>query len=345
MSDIQIRITGTAGRITLDRPDAMNALTPAMAAQIETAIDAWVDDEAVRIVVIDATGQRAFCAGGDIASIHDEAKAGNYERTRQFWRDEYRLNAKLATYPKPTVSLMQGFTMGGGVGIGCHLAHRVVGESSKIAMPECGIGLIPDVGGSLLLARGPGRVGEYLALTTARMSAEDAIYVGFADHYVPELKWPQLLAALEDGGDPDVIADYAEPPPETALHGLLPDIDRHFSKPSLAAVMASLADEDSEFARGTRTAVARVSPLSAAVALDLVGRVRDRDGIAAALELEFRATYRLIEEGDFVEGIRAAVIDKDRSPHWRHASAEALPQGAGAAILAPLGANALKLGD
>jgi len=211
-------------------------------------------------------------------------------------------------------------------------------------MPECGIGLVPDVGGSLLLARGPGRVGEYLALTTSRMDAGDAIYVGFADAFVPELKWPELIAALEETGDPRVIADYALALPETSLHDRIGAIDLHFGAGDLGAIVASLRSEESDFARGTLDAIGRISPLSAAVTVEMIGRVRALDSIEGALEMEFRATYRCIEDGDFVEGIRAAVIDKDRNPKWKHAGPEAVSAAETAAILAPLGDLALRLG-
>jgi enoyl-CoA hydratase len=158
MSDIDIRIEGRAGRITLNRPKALNALTYEMCLAVDAALRAWADDPAVDLVLIDAEG-RAFCAGGDIAEMYATGTAGDFDYGRRFWRDEYRMNARIAEYPKPVVALMQGYTMGGGVGLGCHASHRVVGETSRIAMPECSIGLVPDVGGSLLLRRAPGAFG------------------------------------------------------------------------------------------------------------------------------------------------------------------------------------------
>ena len=190
MSDILIRKIGRAGRITLNRPDALNALTYAMIHDIEAALDAWRDDDEVALVVIDAAGEKAFSAGGDIAEMYRTGTAGDFAYGRTFWADEYRVNAKIAEYPKPYVAFMQGFTMGGGVGVSCHGSHRVVGESSRIAMPECGIGLIPDVGGSFLLARAPGRLGEYLGTTGTRMGPGDAIFAGFADLFIPEAAGP-----------------------------------------------------------------------------------------------------------------------------------------------------------
>ena len=182
MSDINIRKIGRTGRITLTRPQALNALSYPMCLAIEDALDAWATDDDVAMVIIDAEGDRAFCAGGDIQEMYDTASAGDFAYGRRFWADEYRMNAKMFDFPKPVATFMQGFTMGGGVGVGCHGSHRVVGESSQVAMPEVCIGLVPDVGGSYILAKAPGHMGEYLGLTAARMSAGDAITAGFADY-------------------------------------------------------------------------------------------------------------------------------------------------------------------
>ncbi|RMD91318.1 MAG: enoyl-CoA hydratase/isomerase family protein, partial [Alphaproteobacteria bacterium] len=163
--EILIRKEGRAGRITLNRPEALNALTWPMVTAIEQALDAWADDDELALIVIDGAGERAFCAGGDIAELYRTGRAGDYDYGRRFWRDEYRMNAKLFHFPKPVVTFLHGFVMGGGVGVGCHGSHRIVCEGSVVAMPECGIGLVPDVGGSLILARAPGRLGEYLGTT------------------------------------------------------------------------------------------------------------------------------------------------------------------------------------
>ncbi len=206
MADIDIRIEGCAGRITLNRPKALNALTYDMAMAIHAALRDWAGDDAVRLIVIDAAGDKAFCAGGDIADLYRTGTEGDFAYGRKFWADEYRMNAALFEFPKPVVSLMQGFTMGGGVGVGCHGSHRIVGDSSQIAMPECGIGLVPDVGGSMILARAPGRLGEYLGTTAARLGAADAILAGFADTYIPEGDWPALIAELCRTGDVAAVA-------------------------------------------------------------------------------------------------------------------------------------------
>ena len=345
MTDISIRKTGRAGRITLTRPQALNALTPGMVSAIEAALDAWRDDADLAMVLIDATGDRAFCSGGDIALIYAAGRAGDFSVARNFWRDEYRLNAELFNFPKPVAAFMQGFTMGGGVGVGCHASHRVVCENSQIAMPECGIGLVPDVGGSLILGRAPGRCGEYLGTTATRMGPGDAIYAGFADYYIPRENWAGLIAALEDSGDWGLIDAAAKTAPTGTLRGLQARIDQHFAGETLIDIVNSLDHDGGEFAQAALDALARVSPLSASVAVELVHRARARDTIEAALDTEFRATYRAIERGDFLEGIRARIVDKDRRPVWKYADAGSVPAGEVPAMLMPLGPEALKLGD
>lgn len=341
MSDIDIRITGRAGRITLTRPKALNALSYEMALAIESALDAWAVDDAVDLVVIDATGEKAFCAGGDIQKLYETGRAGDYAYARNFWRDEYRLNAKISEYPKPYIAFMQGFTMGGGVGIACHGSHRIVCETSQIAMPEVGIGLVPDVGGSLLLARAPGRVGEYLGTTAARMAAGDAIYAGFADSYIPAKAWPGLIAQLEETGDANAIAEAAQTPPESPLEARHARINAHFGGDNLADILNSLRAEDSDFADDTLKSMARNSPLSMACTIEMIHRLRDPAAdIRQALDLEFRFTFRAMEQGDFLEGIRAAVIDKDRAPKWQH-GLDAAPTRAATQMLMPLGQDAL----
>jgi len=339
--DIHIRKEGRAGRITLTRPKALNALSYDMAMAIEAALDDWREDADVALVLIDAEGDRAFCAGGDIQQLYDTGRAGNFAYGRRFWADEYRLNAKIAEYPKPYVALMQGFVMGGGVGISCHGSHRVACESTQIAMPECGIGLVPDVGGSLLLARAPGRMGEYLGTTGTRMVADDAIYSGFADVYVPQLKWDNVIAALVETGDPAVIDAVAETPPTGTLRSIEPQVAAHFGGERLGDIVNALRADGSDFAGEALKALSRGSPLSMACAVEMVHRLRGPGAdIRRALGLEYRFTYRAMEQGDFLEGIRAAIIDKDRDPQWQHAL-ENLPGTAVSSMLMPLGADAL----
>lgn len=340
MSDINTRIEGRAGRITLTRTKALNALSYDMCLALDGALKAWRDDDDVALVIIDAEGDKAFCAGGDIAQLYETGKAGDFGYSRQFWRDEYQMNARLAEYPKPVVSFMQGFVMGGGVGVGCHGTHRVVGDSTRIAMPETGIGLVPDVGGSMLLAGAPGSLGEYLGLTAARIGPGDAIRAGFADHYLPEGRWADVIATLSASGDVSALIDAAEPAPEPQLATEAERIDRIFGAGDLAAIKAAAEADDSDLARDITKALSRNSPLSMAVTLEMLARLRPVTTIRQTLQQEYRATWRSMELGDFLEGIRAQIIDKDRNPKWQYADG-AVPASAVDDMLAPLGENEL----
>ncbi len=341
MPDIHIRTKGHAGRITLTRPQALNAMTYDMSLAIEAALDDWAEDDTVKLVIIDAEGDKAFCAGGDIQDLYDSGMRGDFAFGQTFWRDEYRLNAKIAEYPKPYIAFMQGFTMGGGVGISCHGSHRVVCESSKIAMPECGIGLVPDVGGSLLLARAPGRMGEYLGCTTARMGPGDAIYAGFADTFIPQDQWTDVIATLETTGDITALDKAATDAPTGTLPDLQADVDANFGGETLRDITNALKADGGDFAQSALKQMSRNSPLSMAVGVGIIHRLRGPAAdIRRALELEYRFTYRAMEHGDFLEGIRAAVIDKDRDPKWQH-DLETPISLAVTQMLMPLGANKL----
>jgi enoyl-CoA hydratase len=341
--EIHIRKEGRAGRITLNRPGALNALTWEMCRRIEGALADWRDDAQVALLVIDAAGEKAFCAGGDIAEMYASGTAGDYDYGRRFWADEYRMNAALFDFPKPVATFLQGFTMGGGVGVGCHGSHRIVGETSVIAMPEVGIGLVPDVGGSLILARAPGRLGEYLGMTAARMGPGEAIHAGFADYFLPEAGWEALKEELVQTGDWTAVDRAALPAPESALAASRAEIDSAFAGSALRDIVNALTASGSDFAAAALKAMARNSPLSMACTVDLIRRVRGRDTIQAALEMEYRFTARAMEKGDFLEGIRAAIIDKDRKPRWRHESLVGASNAEVSAMLLPLGAEGLKL--
>lgn len=340
MSLVHARIVGKIGHITLTRPKAMNALSAEMLAEFAPIMRAWAEDDTVMLVVLDAEGDKAFCAGGDIAELHGWGTESQVEKARTFWRDEYRLNAELFEYPKPIVSLMQGFVMGGGVGLGCHASHRVVCESTQIAMPESVIGLIPDVGGSWILGQAPGRLGEYLGITGARMGPGDAIYAGFADGYIPRDKWPALIEKLAETGD----FTHVETAFEAVLDGRYPsmqaEIDAHFAGESMGDIVRSLRTKDSEFTQKTLKTIAKNSPISMCVTTELIHRQRrSNHTIWTVLELEYRYTHRAIDETDFLEGIRAKIIDKDNNPIWRHKDAEAVPAVLISQLLMPLGAD------
>jgi len=341
MSDLTIRAQGHIGHITLTRTKALNALSYDMCLGVERALDAWRDDPAVALIVIDAEGDKAFCAGGDIAELYATGTAGNLDYGRKFWRDEYRMNAKLAEYPKPIVSLMQGFTMGGGVGLGGHVSHRVVCDSTQISMPECGIGFVPDVGGSYLLAKAPGRLGEYLGLTAARIGPGGAIHAGFADFYIPQDNWPALIDQLAETGDVALVSAASEAAPQGELSTLQPQIDSLFDGEDLQELLNTLCADNSDFAAKTLKTLMRNAPLSMAVALEMIHRLRGPSlSIRTALEMEYRVSHRIMEHGDFLEGIRAAIIDKDRTPKWKHAH-DSVPPSDVSRMLMPLGPDTL----
>lgn len=335
MTDIHIRIEGRAGRITLARPEALNALTYEMVLAIEAAIDTWRTSD-LDLILIDAEGDRAFCSGGDISEMYASGQRRDFEYGRKFWRDEYRLNAKLFHYPKPIVSFLQGFTMGGGVGVGCHGSHRIVGESSQIAMPECGIGLVPDVGGSFMLAGAPGRLGEFLGVTGTRMGAADAIFAGFADHFVPESDWKAVKAEMITTGQPTVPVHSAH---GATLEPALSEINRAFSHKTLGEIERVLGLGGTEVSAKALKALKRNAPLAMACCVEIVRRLRDNNSLRNALDLEYRFTHRCMAQGDFIEGIRAAIIDKDRNPKWAHAEVSDVLSEDVTAMLAPLDNN------
>ncbi|MEM7720165.1 MAG: enoyl-CoA hydratase/isomerase family protein, partial [Pseudomonadota bacterium] len=301
----------------------------------------WAADPEVRMLVIDADGPRAFSDGGDLMGIYHAMLGGDYAMPRRFWRDEYAMNAALFHFPKPVATVLQGFTMGGGVGVGCHGSHRIVGDSSQIAMPECGIGLAPDVGGTLLLARAPGRLGEYLGTTGHRMGPGDAILAGFADYYLPEPEWPDLINSLEETGDWTAIDASAHAAPEVTLTAQRHKIDAIFAGETLRDIVTVLRADGSAWAEDTLSAMSRNAPRAMAAAVELVHRARTRDTIEAALTQEYRFNHRIAEQGDFQEGIRALIVDKDKTPSWGADATESASPAEVAALLMPLGTEEL----
>ncbi|MEM9277258.1 MAG: enoyl-CoA hydratase/isomerase family protein [Pseudomonadota bacterium] len=339
--DIHIRKTGPTGRITLTRPDALNAMTHEMCMAIGDALKMWRTDNEVRIIVIDAEGSRAFCSGGDIAELYATGKAGDFEYGRKFWADEYRINAQIKNYPKPYVAIMDGIVMGGGVGISAHGSHRIVTENTLFAMPECGIGLSPDVGGNSLLAQAPGRIGEYLAATGARLKAADCLYAGIADAYVPSGKLPELIEALEDTADLSFIDTFVDEPESGGLENEKSMIGRYFSLESAVDIIKALESADDEWETQAAKLMRRGCPLSVACAVEIVRMSREAVTIEEILEQEYRFTYRSMSHGNFIEGIRAQIIDKDRKPKWQPATLEELDNDKISAMLESLGEHEL----
>lgn len=314
---VAAHVAGKAGRITLIRADALNALSHEMCLVIKEILLAWRENLQVEVIMIDAEGSKAFCAGGDIRFLYEAGINGEHGRVRKFWRDEYRLNQMLADYPKPIVSFMQGITMGGGVGLGCHVPYRVVGLTSQIALPECSIGLVPDVGSSAILAQAPRGVGRFLSLTGHRMDAADALFAGFADHCIPEADWPALKELIAQTGDPAVIQTYARELETSYLAGNITEIEQVFSGGRLQDIFAALEVSGSDFAGQAAKMMRRASPLSLACALGILGQLPAGSSVAQALRLEFRFVHRCISESDFLNAVRAAVIDKTGAPEWR----------------------------
>jgi len=335
VSHIHCRIENTTGRITLQRPEAMNALDGDMCKAMTEALFAWRDEPQVTQVLIDAEGLDAFCAGGDITKLYDSGRKGDFFPAQQFWREEYRLNALIHHYPKPYVALLNGFVMGGGVGISCHGSHRIVCETTKIAMPECGIGLSPDVGGTWLLARSPGCLGLFLGLTGFRMQAADAIHAGFADLYIPATHWPQLITVFIAEGVPDCLQRFATNPPLGRLAFWQEKIDHIFCDSDLDEIQRRCKSDTGDLASVINKAFAHHAPLSMLVLAKTLDRLGRKPSFAESLEMEYRYASRAMKHGEFLEGIRSVVIDKDRQPRWRYPDFAAVPDGLIDKLLAP----------
>ncbi len=339
--EVFIRREGRAGRITMNRPAALNALTYPMVGRIWEALTAWQDDPAVGLVLLDGNGERALCAGGDVRALYDSRPQGS-GLARAFWREEYRLDALIGRYPKPFVAVQDGIVMGGGIGLSGHARDRIVTERSKLAMPETGIGLIPDVGGTWLLADAPGEAGVYLGLTGEPMGAADAIYARFTDAFIPSAKLSQLVARLIDakgGSVGTAIGALSEDPGPPPLAAQRADIDRVFGKATVEAMLEALSDLPGEWAQKTAAALALKSPKSLKLTLAAISQARTLGSLEAALNVEFRLTVRLFEDGEFPEGVRALIVDKDRRPQWSPARLADVGPDLVAAYLAPLPAG------
>lgn len=317
------------GHLTLNRPRAINALDAPMIGLLAEALDAWEHDTEVSIVLLDGAGERGFCAGGDVRSLREQILAERVDLTAEFFRAEYALNARIAEYPKPIVALADGVTMGGGIGLAGHAAVRIVTERSRLAMPETRIGFTPDVGGSWLLSRAPGRVGEYLALTGATMDAADAIFAGFADALVPSERLSDLVEALRTRADPATPAElvllFDETPAPSALAAARVWIDDAFSADTVDEIVARLRGRPEPEASAAADTLDELSPTALAVTLAAVRSARALPDLRAALAQEYGLVLWFAKtQPDLVEGIRAQVVDKDRTPAWRPATRAAL---------------------
>ena len=346
--DLIARREGSAGIIRLNRPKAINAVTLEMFRDIDRALDQFEADPAVAIIVLEGAGERGLCAGGDIRALWESSKV-NGDLGKILWREEYILNARIKKFPKPYVAFMDGIVMGGGVGLSAHSSHRVVTERTKLAMPEVGLGFFPDVGGTYLLSRSPGEIGTYFGLTGTTMNGPDAVYARFADAVVPSVKLRALREALtrvrsgtasrEVGALIDGFATGEKAGPVAARQA---EIDRLFGHDRMEDIIASLERDGSEFAQATLKTLVEKSPRGMVVTLRLLRLARSAASLEECLVREYRAALEVFRSDDFREGVRAAVIDKDRNPRWSPPRVEDVTPDLVAPYFAEIGADELR---
>jgi enoyl-CoA hydratase/carnithine racemase len=338
MSDAEIlfEVKDGLGVMTLNRPKALNSLSHGMILEMEKVLPQWEKDPAVKAVIVRGAGDRAFCAGGDVAGLYREMRDDPSGTVRRdFFRDEYIVNRRIYRFAKPWISLIDGIDMGGGVGLSVHGSHSVASEKFLFAMPETTIGLFPDVGGGYFLSRLPGALGTFLALTSHRLKAADAQWAGIVDAYVPSATMNELQAALAtaDLSGPDankkvdkVIARFAEDPGVPALPAMMQDIDRCFSAESLQEIVVKLKKKGSEWADKQLAALMKLSPISMAITLEQLKRCANRS-FEDSMTMEYRMSQRCMQKGhDFFEGVRALLIDKDHKPKWNPSTIEGVTQ-------------------
>lgn len=332
---------GRLGVVTLNRPKAVNALTAGMAAAMLDQLTLWADDDAVAAVLVRGAGERGLCAGGDIVAIYRDMVDGDGDATADFWAVEYRLNLLISEYPKPYVAFMDGLVLGGGVGISAHGSVRIVTERTRMGMPETTIGFVPDVGGTLLLSRSPGETGTHAALTGAHLSGSEALFLGLADTFVPAAQLADLAEALETEPVDAAVARFAEDAPPSVLAAQQEWIDACYSADDAGEILRRLRTVGGEAADVADTIEAK-SPTAVKVALASLRRARGLS-LADALAQEYRVGLRFLAGADFREGIRAQVVDKDRTPRWTPASLAEVRQDDVEAYFAPLGDRELQL--
>jgi len=336
--DVLVNVRQGVGLITLNRPKAINSLTHPMVNAISPVLADWADNDNVHVVVIDGAGERGLCAGGDLVALYHSAREEGPDKgkvARSFWYDEYRLNAQIGRFPKPYVALMDGIVMGGGVGVAVHGSVRIVTDTTKMAMPEVGIGFIPDVGGQLILSRAPGLLGLHAALTGATFGAGDAIAMGFADHFVPHDAIAAFKEAIITDGVDAALAAHSVGPPSSPFLAQREWIDRCYAEPTAVEIVAALRADDASAAHDAADLIEAKSPVSVSVALEAVRRAAGLDTLEDVLRQEYRTTCGALRSHDFEEGIRAQVIDKDRQPKWSPASLAAVTPADVEAYFAP----------
>lgn len=315
---VLVRVEGRLGRLTLNRPRAINALDHDMVIALREALASWEDDDAVAAVLVDGAGERGLCAGGDIRAMSASARDGD-GAAAAFWRDEYLLNEYISRYPKPYVAFMDGVVMGGGVGVSAHGSVRVVTERSAVGMPETTIGFVPDVGGTYLLSRAPGETGTHLALTAGSVGAGDAIALGLADHYVPAARLADLARALTGAAGAEDVAEAVGRFAETAPAPTLTRerwIGSCYTAATAEEIVERLRGHGDPAAAAAADTILAKSPTAVKVALAALRRAGDLPDLAAVLEQEYRVSCAALSSSDFVEGVRARIIDKDRDPKW-----------------------------
>ncbi|UMB70764.1 enoyl-CoA hydratase/isomerase family protein [Mycobacterium paraterrae] len=317
--DILSHVDNGIGYLTLNRPKAINSLNQSMVTHLRRVLTEWEQSSDVAAVVLSGAGERGLCAGGDVVAIYHSARADGAE-ARTFWYDEYLLNGHIGRFPKPYVSLMDGIVMGGGVGVGAHANTRVVTDTSKVAMPEVGIGFIPDVGGAYLLSRAPGSLGLHAALTGAPFTGADAIVLGFADHFVPHDKLDALRQSIADVGVGQAIATHAVEPPPSELVAQRDWIDECYAGDTVADIVARLRSHGAGPANDAADVIETRSPIALSVTLEAVRRAAKLDTLEDVLAQDYRVSSASLRSHDLVEGIRAQLVDKDRNPKWSPAS-------------------------
>lgn len=341
MTEIIARTEGKAGWISLNRPTAIHALTLPMVHAMTAAFQGWANDPAVEAVIVDHAEGRGFCAGGDIAFLRNSALNDGGASGRKFFHDEYQLNHLMFEYSKPIVAFMDGITMGGGVGISQPAGFRVATENTRFAMPETGIGLFPDVGGGWHLSHLEGRVGQFLALTGARLDGAECLAIGLATHYLPAEALPEAKARIAE--DPDridgILGQLSVTPPDAKILDNILNINRLFASDSYEEILAALETEDSEWAQKELATLSTKSPQTCKVALRQLALGGEAASFAENMEIEYRIASRVLVRPDFAEGVRAVIVDKDNAPKWDPATPEGVTVALLDQIFAPLPAN------